>query len=207
MFDLASKTELSVNDFKSYPDEFPFREPTCLTRSPDTLRKELVKMRAEDEADDQLIADQLQTHVITRSQSQAAERAKQNDLIQSATPQQADTKHSSKKGAKAVLASEPLSAAKDGLDIPMSEMQELSLSHAFVTHKFPVTLPAHYNPAGMPTPKGDMVVVAVKTQKQTRDKATVWVELEFLSPFFTRRKADSAISKKPRTKEWTCTRG
>jgi hypothetical protein len=87
-----------------------------------------------------------------------AERAKQNDLIPSVTPQQAEAKHSSKKGAKAVLASKPLSAAKDCLDIPMSEMQELSLAHSFVTHKFPVTLPAHYNPAGMPTPKGDMVV-------------------------------------------------
>ena len=79
MFDLASRTELSVKDFKSYPDKYPFRDPTYLTRSPDTLRKELAKMRVEDEVDDQLIADQLQTHVITRSQSQAAERAKQND--------------------------------------------------------------------------------------------------------------------------------
>jgi hypothetical protein len=61
----------------------------------------------------------------------------------------------------------------------MSEMQELSLAHAFVTHRIPVTLPVHYNPAGMPTPMGEMVVVAVKAQKQTRDKATVWVE--FLS--------------------------
>ena len=142
MIDLASRTELSVKDFKSYPDEYPFRDPTCLTRSPDTLRKELAKMRVEDEADDQLIADQLQTHVITRSQSQAAERAKQNDLILSATPQQADAKHSSRKGAKPALASKPIPAAKDCIDIPMSEMQELSLAHAFVTHKFPVTLPA-----------------------------------------------------------------
>jgi hypothetical protein len=85
MFDFASRTELSVKDFKSYPDEFPFRDLTCLTHSPDTLRKKLAKMRVEDEADDQLIADQLQTHVITRSQSQAAERAKQNDLIPSVT--------------------------------------------------------------------------------------------------------------------------
>jgi hypothetical protein len=44
----------------------------------------------------------------------------------------------------------------------MSEMQELSLAHALVTHKIPVTLPAHYNPAGMPNPKGEMVVVAVE---------------------------------------------
>jgi hypothetical protein len=68
----------------------------------------------------------------------------------------------------------------DDLDIPMSEMHELSLARAFVAHKFAVTLPAHYNPAGMPPPKGDMVVVAVKAQKQTSEKATVWVE--FLSP-------------------------
>jgi len=77
-------------------------------------------MRVEDEADDQLIADQLQTHVLTRSQSQAAER--ENDLILSATPQQADAKHSSRKGAKPALASKAISAAKDCIDIPMSEM-------------------------------------------------------------------------------------
>jgi hypothetical protein len=180
MFDLASKTELSVKDFKSYPDEFPFRDASCLTRSPDTSRKDLAKMHAEDEADDQLIADALQSHVITRSQSQAVERANQNALVPSVNPQPAAAKRPSKKGAKAVLVSKPLSAAKDYLDIPMSEMQELLLAHAFVTHKFQVTLPARYNPAGMPTPKGEMVVVAVKAQKQTRDKATVWVE--FLSP-------------------------
>jgi hypothetical protein len=141
-FDLASKTELSVKDFKSYPDEFPFRErdASCLTRSPDTLRKELAKMHAGDEADDQLIEDALQSHVITRSQSQAVERAKQNAFVTSVTPQPAAAKRPSKKGAKAVLVSKPLSAAKDYLDITMSEIQELSLAHAFVTHKFQVTL-------------------------------------------------------------------
>jgi hypothetical protein len=149
MFDLASKTELSVKDFKSYPDEFPFRDASCLTRSPDTLRKDLANMHAEDEADDQLIADELQSHVITRSQSQAVERAKQNALVPSVTPETAASKCPSKKGAKAVLVSKPLSAAKDYLDIPMSEMQELSLAHAFVIHKLQVTLPAHYNPAGI----------------------------------------------------------
>jgi hypothetical protein len=73
-----------------------------------------------------------------------------------------------------------IARTNDDLDIPISEMHELSLAHAFVARKFPVTLPAHYNPVGMPTPKGDMVVVAVKAQKQTSEKATVWVE--FLSP-------------------------
>jgi hypothetical protein len=72
-------------------------------------------------------------------------------------------------------------AIADSLDLPISEIPELTLAQAFVTYKFPVTLPVNYNPAGMPTPKGDMtVVVAVKAQKQTRDKAIVWVE--FISP-------------------------
>ena len=137
---IASRTELSVKDFKSYPDEYPFRDPTCLTRSPDTLRKE-------------------------------------NDLILSATLQQADVKHSSRKGAKPALASKPISAAKDCIDIPMSGMPELSLADAFVTHKFPVTLTVHYNPAGMPTPKGDMIVIAVKAQKQTREKVAPRIDV------------------------------
>jgi hypothetical protein len=137
-------------------------------------------MHAEDEADDQRIADQLKTQIITRSQSQAAERAQNNALIPSDTRQQARVKPSLKKGAKAVLVPKPLSASTDCLDILMSEMQGLSLAHAFVTHKIPFALPVHYNPAGMPTPKGEVVVVAVKAQKQTSDKATVRVE--FLSP-------------------------
>ena len=137
-------------------------------------------MHAEDEADDQLIADQLKTQVIIRSQFQAAERAQQNELIPSATRQKAGTKPSSKKGPKVVPAPKQQNAETSYLDTTMSEMQELALAHAFVTHKIPVTLPAHYNPAGMTNPKGDMVVIVVKVQRQTRDKATVWVE--FLSP-------------------------
>jgi hypothetical protein len=166
MFDLASRTERSVKISSLLLTNYP----TCLTRSPDTLRKELTKMLAEDEADDQLIADQLKTQVITRSQSQAAERAQQNELIPSATRQKAGTKPSSKKGPKVVPAPKQQNAETSYLDTTMSEMQELALAHAFVTHKIPVTLPAHYNPAGMTNPKGDMVVIVVKAQRQTRDR-------------------------------------
>ena len=67
-------------------------------------------MHVEDEADDQLIADELKSQVITRSQSQAVERAKQNALVPSVTPQTAASKHPSKKGTKAVLVSKPSSA-------------------------------------------------------------------------------------------------
>jgi hypothetical protein len=48
MFDLATKTEISVKDFKFYPDEFPFRNHTCLTRSPEALQKEITSMHVED---------------------------------------------------------------------------------------------------------------------------------------------------------------
>jgi hypothetical protein len=180
MFDLASKTEISVKDFKIYPDEFPFRDHMCLTRSPDALKRELTNMHVEDEADDKLIADQLQSHAITRSQSQAAERAKQDELIPDNPAQLPRAQTSSRKGTKLTSSSKQPLTISDSLDLPMSEIPELLLTQAFVTHKFPVTLPVHYNPAGMPTPKGDMTVVDVKAQKQTRDKAIVWVE--FISP-------------------------
>ena len=58
--------------------------------------------------------------------------------------------------------------------------RELDLARDFVRYKYPVTLPKHYNPPDMPSPKGDMVVVAMKAQRETKDKAVVWVE--FLSP-------------------------
>ena len=75
MYDIASRTELSVKDFQSYPEQFPFRDPTCLSRPTETVRKELAAMHTEDDADDQLIAEELQLQVVTRAQKQAAERA------------------------------------------------------------------------------------------------------------------------------------
>ncbi len=81
--------------------------PARVSAQKDPSTEELVKMRGEDEADDEIIADQLQIHVITRSQSQAAERANQKELIPSVTRQPniprrtlkgAGAKHSSKKG-------------------------------------------------------------------------------------------------------------
>ena len=175
MYDMASRTELSVQDYKSYPDQFPFRDPTCLTRSPEALRKELAAMHTEDDADDQLIAEELQMNVVTRAQKQAIERARENAIIPAeATLSQQSTSPTKKKVPK----SKPKQAtSKTTL---LSEMHELDLARDFVRYKYPVTLPPSYNPPDMPAPKGDMVVVAVKAQRETKDKAVVWVE--FLSP-------------------------
>ena len=56
-------------------------------------------MHVEDEADDRLIADQLESHAITRSQSQAVERAKQHEIIPENPAQLPGAQTSSRKGA------------------------------------------------------------------------------------------------------------
>ena len=176
MYDFASRTEMSVKDFTSYPSEFPFRDPTCLTRYPTELRKELSEMHTEDDVDDKLIAEQLHVQAVTRSQTHSVSRAHTQPLqcktittIPSNPKKSVNSKSSQLKK----------SSVQSGL-MPLSETHEHDLARAFVQHKYPVTLPERYNPSGFPKPKGDMIVIAVKSQKQTREKAIVWVE--FLSP-------------------------
>jgi hypothetical protein len=65
-------------------------------------------------------------------------------------------------------------------DPTLRETPELELAREFVRLSFPVTLPASYSPPDLPTPKGKMIVVAVRAQKQSSGKALVWVK--FLSP-------------------------
>ena len=79
MYDFGSRSEISVQDFKSYPAEFPFRDQSCLP-SP-TLTKDMLTMHAEDSADDAIIAEQLGHHALTRSQVQAMGRAVQTPFI------------------------------------------------------------------------------------------------------------------------------
>ena len=173
MYDIASRTELSVKDFKYYPEQFPFRDPTCLTRTPDALRKELAAMHAEDDADDQLIAEQLQVRAVTRSQTEAADRAREHAIVP-VEPTRAQALP-----APAALSKAP-KAQLPGVTTVLSDMHEMDLARDFVRYKYPVTLPPRYNPPSLPLPKGEMVVIAVKAQRQTKDKAVVWVE--FLSP-------------------------
>jgi hypothetical protein len=50
MYDFGSRSEISVQDFKSYPDEFPFRDQSCLMRPSQKLTKDMLAMHAEDSA-------------------------------------------------------------------------------------------------------------------------------------------------------------
>jgi hypothetical protein len=129
-------------------------------------------MRAEDEADDQLIADQLQIHVITRSQSQAAEHAKQNDQSRPSLRSMLTPKIPRRNVLKQFL---PLNRYLQQMIALISQCQKcrnfrwrMRLS---LTNSQSLCQRITIQPACLL--KGDMVVVAVKAQKQTRDKATV----------------------------------
>jgi hypothetical protein len=51
IFDMHRKKEIVVKDFTSYPSEFPFKDPSCLTR-PGYSAAEIDKMHQEDLADE-----------------------------------------------------------------------------------------------------------------------------------------------------------
>ncbi len=65
MFDIHHKKEIVVKDFTSYPSEFPFKDPSCLTR----LGYSVVEMHQEDLADEARITDELNAPAVTHSQS------------------------------------------------------------------------------------------------------------------------------------------
>jgi len=55
---ITSGPELLVQDFKSYPDEFLFRDPSCLPRCTPVILKDLAKMHINNVYDDKLVAEE-----------------------------------------------------------------------------------------------------------------------------------------------------
>ena len=41
MFSITLQRKIKVQDFKSYPLQFPFKDPSCLTRNTPTIKKEM----------------------------------------------------------------------------------------------------------------------------------------------------------------------
>jgi len=75
MFSIALQRKIQVQDFRSYPLQFPFKDPSCLTRNTPTIMKEMCKMHEEDAHDDILIAMETSNQIHTRAQMCAAENA------------------------------------------------------------------------------------------------------------------------------------
>jgi len=82
MFSIALQHKIKMQDFKSYPLQFPFKDLSCLrlTRNTPTMMKEMSKMHEEDAHDDNLIAMETSNQTHTRAQMRAAENAA-NSLI------------------------------------------------------------------------------------------------------------------------------
>jgi hypothetical protein len=141
-------------------------------------------MHAEDSADDAIIAEQLGHHAVTRSQAQAMTRAVQTPFISpivDSTPQPTPPPPAIVFGPEAVPGLPVVAPSHSKRPCQtLRETPELQLAREFVKFSYPVTLPLSYGPPDLPTPKGKMVVVAVRAQKQSSTKAFVWVKI--LSP-------------------------
>jgi len=67
MFSIALQRKIKAQDFKSYPLQFPFKDPSFLTRNTPTIMKEMSKMHEADAHDDNLIAMETSNQIHTRS--------------------------------------------------------------------------------------------------------------------------------------------
>ena len=178
MYDFKSKTRLKVKDFKSYPDQFPFRDPTCLVRTTPDMTSEFVKMQQEDANDDACIAAEEALTALTRAQSKAIQSATTHPLPDLSSPVIENI----------ALPANPISMPKTRtpkyssiqLDTILKDQPEHELAKAFLQHNLPIVLPPHYQPGNMSKPEGEMVVVGVKVQKLSSTKSALWVR--FTSP-------------------------
>ena len=81
MFSIALQRKIKVQDFKSYPLQFPFKDSSCLTRNTPTIMKEMSQMHEEDAHDDSLIAMETSNQIHTRAQMRAAEDAAHSHIL------------------------------------------------------------------------------------------------------------------------------
>jgi len=75
MYCITSGSELLVQDFNSYPDEFPFRDLSCLLRCIPVILKDLAQMHINAAHNDNLLAEETALHAHTRAQTRAADAA------------------------------------------------------------------------------------------------------------------------------------
>ena len=79
MYCITSGSEVLVQDFEPYPDEFLFRDPSCLLRCTPVVLKDLTTLHIGDAYDDNLVAEEIAFNAHTRTQTRAADAAKFSD--------------------------------------------------------------------------------------------------------------------------------
>ena len=177
MYDFQSKSRIKVKDFKSYPEDFPFRDPTCLVRTTMAMTQEFEKMQTEDANDDSHIAAEDAIATLTRAQAKAIQAAT-NDPLPDLTLQ-TPISHIPPTQMITSKARGPKSINMD-LDSILQDQHEHELAKAFLKYSLPIVLPLRYKPPNMSNPEGEMVVVGVKVQKLSSQKSALWVR--FTSP-------------------------
>ena len=148
MFDMISKTEMMVSDFKTYPDQFPMRDPTCLVSASFT-HKDVQAMHTEDAIDDADLAVPL-APPLTRSRSQS---------LYVPLP---DTPFVPPATFAPVLLQSPTPVSI--FDQPFSSMTESELVTTFLNNNVAFVLPSQYRPPTFPPPETDMIVIGTRVQ-------------------------------------------
>ena len=177
MYDFQSKSRIKVKDFKSYPEDFPFRDPTCLVRTTMAMTQEFDKMQTEDANDDSHIAAQDAIAALTRAQAKAIQAASTDPLPD--LTMQTPISHIPPTPMITSKARGQKFASMD-LDSILQDQPEHELAKAFLKYSLPIVLPFRYKPQNMSNPEGEMVVVGVKVQKLSSQKSALWVR--FTSP-------------------------
>ena len=83
MFSITLQRKIKVQDFKSFPLQLPFKDPSChgLTRNTPTIVQEMSKMHEGDAHEDNLIAMETFNQIHTRAQMRAAENAAHSHIL------------------------------------------------------------------------------------------------------------------------------
>jgi len=205
MFSIALQRKIKVQDFKSNPLQFPFKDPSCLTRDTPTIMKEMSKMHEEDAHDDNLIA--IETH--TCAQMRAAENAAHSHILE---PPDVDTDIISPllvrnpavtatnerdnvtllpsilpsratSGNDSAAARPSVQHDEAGIDLHANlvDYTELEIAKALARHSVKIGLPKHYARApNHVVSEGKMRVVGIKAKKISSTKAVLIVK--FISP-------------------------
>jgi len=207
MFSIALQRKIKVQDFKSYPLQFPFKDPSCLARNAPTIVQEMSKMHEEDAHDDSLIAMETFNQIHTRAQMRhsAAENAAHSHILEPSSVDininwpllvnnpavTATNQHDNITLLPSILpprATSGKTAARPsvqhdeaGIDLHANlvDYTELEIAKALACHSVEIGLPKHYAPNHV-VPEGNMRVVGIKAKKISSTKAVFIVK--FISP-------------------------
>jgi len=209
MFSITLQRKIKVQDFKSFPLQLPFKDPSChgLTRNTPTIVQEMSKMHEGDAHEDNLIAMETFNQIHTRAQMRAAENAAHSHILK---PPNVDTNINSPLlvSNPAVTATNehdkitllpsilpPCTTSDDASAAARPSVQhdeagnylhanlvdyiELEISKALARHSVEIGLPKHYAPNDV-VQEGKMRVVGIKAKQISSTKAVLMVK--FISP-------------------------